>query len=88
MATVIPCPFFYSDGRKCRGHITRVEAYKADVSWTPDNEGKWRPSIGEPRSHYHLFCSEKGNHAGWKREDDSRLKFYGGDLAKLGIVLE
>jgi hypothetical protein len=88
MATVIPCPFVYSGGRKCRGHITHVEAYKADVSWTPDKEGKWRPSIDEPRSHYHLFCSEKGNHAGWGREDDTRLKFYRRDLPKLGIVLE
>jgi hypothetical protein len=88
MATRIPCPFVYSGGRKCPGHITHIEAYKADISWTPDNEGKWRPSIGEPRSHYHLFCSEKGNHAGIRRQDDSRLKFYYRELAKLGIVLE
>ena len=84
----IPCPFVYADGRKCTGHITHVEAYKVDVSWRPDREGKWQLSIGEPRSHYHVFCSEKGNHAGTMRADDPRLKYYYGDLIKLGIKLE
>ena len=41
---------------------------------------KWRVGIGEPRSHYHVFCSEKGNHAGVRRSDDDRMKFYFGDL--------
>jgi hypothetical protein len=36
--------------------------------------------IGGPRSHYHVFCSEKGNHAGYGREDSSKLKFYYSDL--------
>jgi hypothetical protein len=67
LEAITPCPFVYANGRKCTGHITHVEAYKADVSWRPDGEGNWRPSIGEPRSHYHLFCSEKGNHAGYAK---------------------
>jgi hypothetical protein len=75
MSTIeIPCPFVYANGKKCPGHITRVEAYKADVTWTPDADGKWKPRVGEPRSHYHLFCSEKGNHAGTRGQD--RLKCY------------
>jgi hypothetical protein len=88
MTTKIACPFVYANGRKCPGHITHVEAYKADVSWKPDDQGKWRPSISEPRSHYHVFCSEKGNHASSMRSDDSRLKFYLRDLVKLGITLD
>ena len=76
MANEIACPFVYANGRKCPGHIIRVEAYKADVSWTPDKDGQWRPSIGEPRSHYHLFCSEKGNHAGIRGEDHPSMKRY------------
>jgi hypothetical protein len=35
-------------------------------------------SVGEPRSHYHLYCSEKGNHAGYGRED--AVKRYYQDL--------
>jgi hypothetical protein len=33
-------------------------------------------SVGEPRSHYYVFCSEKGNHAGNVGGDDQRMKFY------------
>jgi hypothetical protein len=60
----VPCPLVYASGRKWPGHITHVEAYRADVTRSPDVDGRWRPSVGEARSHYHLFCSEKGNHAG------------------------
>jgi hypothetical protein len=76
----IPCPFVYANGKPCTGHITRVEAYKADIAWQRDASGNWRLSIGQPRSHFHLFCSEKGNHAGYNRQDDSRMKFYGNQL--------
>jgi hypothetical protein len=76
----IPCPFVYANGKVCTGHIVRVEAYKADIAWTPDTEGRWHASINQPGSHYHLFCSEKGNHAGYGRADDSRMKFYLSDL--------
>jgi hypothetical protein len=71
--TVIRCPFEYASGKKCDGHIVRVEAYKADLIWQYDASG-WSFDHGRPRSHYHLFCSEKGNHAGFKREN--ALKFY------------
>ena len=74
MAKELPCPFVYANGRRCTGHITHIEAYKADVTWRPDHDGKWRPSVGEPRSHYHLFCSEKGNHAGSARDDHPQMK--------------
>jgi hypothetical protein len=72
----IPCPFTYANGKACPGHIVSVEAYKADVAWSMNDDGTWQVAIGRPRSHYHLFCSKKGNHAGYKRQDDSRLKFY------------
>jgi hypothetical protein len=72
---------------KCTGYITHVEAYKADIEWKPDNDGRWRPSVGEPRSHYHLFCSQKGNHAGYASEDDPRMKFYLSELPE-GLKLE
>jgi hypothetical protein len=87
MVREVPCPFVYAKGRKCSGHIIRVEAYKADVTWTPDQDGRWRPSVGAPRSHYHLVCSEKGNHAGWRGEDDPRMKCYLSQLPE-GLKLE
>jgi hypothetical protein len=87
MANRIPCPFVYAKGRKCTGHIVRVEAYKADITWTPDGDGRWRPSIGAPRSHYHLFCSEKGNHAGYGRSDSDQMKCYPNRLPD-GLKLE
>ena len=78
----ISCPFEYSGGRFCKGHIVRVEAYKADVEWSLEGNDEWRISIGEPRSHYHVFCSEKCNHAGSVRYGDDRMKFYGSELPK------
>jgi hypothetical protein len=69
----IACPFMYAKGKRCSGHIVRVAAFKADLEWTQKPDGSWKLSVGEPRSHYHLYCSEKGNHAGIIGED--ALKF-------------
>lgn len=77
-AQLIPCPFVYSKGKRCSGHVVKVEAFKADLEWTPDADGAWSLSIGSPRSRYHLFCSEKENHAGAVRPD--ALKFYWAEL--------
>jgi hypothetical protein len=71
----IPCPFVYANGRTCTGHVVRVEAYKADVTWSLDADGRWDFDF-HPRSHYHVFCSEKGNHAGFRRRDSEGLKFW------------
>jgi hypothetical protein len=79
LADRIACPFFYANGKACPGHIVRVEAYKADIDWALDGSGKWLFGFG-PRSHYHLFCSEKGNHAGFKRQDDPQMKFHWREL--------
>ncbi len=73
------CPFVYANGKACSGHIVRVEAYKADLDWSLDKSGVWQFSFG-PRSHYHLFCSEKGNHAGPRRPDDPQMKAHWRDL--------
>jgi hypothetical protein len=72
----IPCPFVYANGKNCPGHITRVEAYKADLSWDRQADGTWKFEWDGPRSHYHVFCSLKGNHAGYGRPDDSQMKLY------------
>ena len=80
MMKTIPCPFVYANGRKCPGHITRVEAYGVEIEWCPDSQGNWQLSISQPRSHYHLFCSEKGNHAGVRGSDSEQMNFYGNKL--------
>ncbi len=71
----IPCPFVYANGRSCTGRVVRVEAYKADIAWSTDADGCWSFDF-QPRSHYHVFCSEKGNHAGFRRQDPTALKFW------------
>ena len=70
----IPCPFVYANGRRCQGHVKRVEAYKADLAWEAEADGSWSFSA-RPRSHFHVFCSLKDNHAGFRRDADD-LKFY------------
>ena len=80
MTAKIPCPFVYANGKKCAGYIERVEAYKADIEWAVDADGKWVFRVGAPRSHYHVFCSAKNNHAGWMRPDNYQMKFYLNDL--------
>jgi len=74
----VPCPYVYKSGKRCTGTITRVEAYKADLVWDRDADGSWNLLWDRPRSHYHLFCSEKWNHAGVGRSD--ALKYYDSDL--------
>ena len=75
----VACPFVYANGRVCGGRITRVEAYKADVTWTADKHERWSFDF-TPRSHFHLFCSEKGNHAGFGRADPEQMKFWSDTL--------
>lgn len=70
----IQCPFIYANGRRCTGSVNRIEAYKADVLWELKGD-RWEFGW-DPRSHYHLFCSEKGNHAGYARSDSDKMKFY------------
>ena len=53
-----PCPFVYANDKPCSGRIVRIEAYKADLSWEAVTDSEWTLSW-EPRSHFHLFCSEK-----------------------------
>ena len=71
----IPCPFVYSSGKRCTGHIVRIEAYNARVDWTFREPADWRFGIS-PRSHFYLFCSMKSNQAGHVRSDDPQTKFY------------
>jgi hypothetical protein len=58
----------------------RVEAFKADLSWELQPDGRWQFDYSQPRSHFHVFCSEKGNHAGYSKPDNYQMKFYFGDL--------
>lgn len=71
----VPCPFIYANGKKCPGHVVRIEGYKADLEWKLKEEG-WSFGCSSPRSHYHLFCSEKDNHAGVRGSDSEKMKFY------------
>jgi len=46
----IPCPFVYANGRACVGHVVRVEAYKADITWYLDAKGYWDLNSGRDRT--------------------------------------
>ncbi len=70
----VPCPFVYSRGKLCGGFVVRVEAYRADLEWVREDDGGYRFGWS-PRTHYHVLCSERGNHAGI-RGDDGRMKFW------------
>jgi hypothetical protein len=69
----LPCPFVYAKGRKCKGNIIRVEAYRADLTWTLKQDGSWRFDW-QPGTHFHMFCSEKGNHSGYIVPDSEQMK--------------
>jgi hypothetical protein len=62
MAT-FPCPYVYPSGDRYGGRIVKVEAFNTDLRWTFDESGNSIFSHSQRRSHFHLFCSEKGNHA-------------------------
>jgi hypothetical protein len=46
MADPIPCPFVYSTGKRCTGHVAKVEAYNADLEWSFDTSNGWTFSAG------------------------------------------
>jgi len=68
----LPCPYVSPKGERCPGHIVKVEAFNADLSWTFDESGNWTFHHSQPRSQYHLFCSEKGNHADDRRPEQMK----------------
>ena len=79
MTKKIPCPFVYASGKQCTGHIVKIETYKADLEWELKDDGTW--GFGHaPLTQYHLFCSEKSNHAGYIGSDSDQLKFYADQL--------
>jgi hypothetical protein len=53
----------------------RIETYKADLTWERDGAGKWRFDFRQ-RTHLHLYCSLKGIHAGFKRQDPRAMKYW------------
>jgi len=71
----IACPLIYATGKACAGHIARIEAFKAELWWVQAEDGRWSFEFS-PRSHYHLFCSLKNNHAGDLRPDHPQMKFH------------
>ena len=84
----LDCPFIYASGQRCRGRIVRIEAYKAELVWSLAEDGRWIFNFS-PRSHYHLFCSLKGNHAGSLRPDDPQMKLRDRDLSdELRAILD
>lgn len=77
--TKIPCPYTYANGKRCPGYVAGVERYHVTAEWTYDvGADRWELGVWDDGTHFHLFCSEKGNHAGVRRED--ALKLWGREL--------
>ena len=77
-ADAITCPFRYANGRRCEGVVVRMELYKSDLTWDSNDGRDWGFGI-QPRSHFHIFCSLRGNHAGFQR-DPYQMKFWYAEL--------
>ena len=61
--TPFPCPYVFPDSRRCPGHLVKIEAFNADLSWVLGESGGWVFNHAQPRSRYQLFCSERSGHA-------------------------
>ncbi len=70
----IKCPFVCADGEQCTSRLVRIEAYEAKIEWRQQADGSW-DFDSAPRSHYHLFCSAQGNHAGSITSANQRMEF-------------
>ena len=81
-----PCPYLFPNGQRCPGHVVRVEAFHADLSWALGENGEWTFSHSQPRSQYHLFCSEKGNHDGDRRPEQMNVYLSGMSDDLLALV--
>jgi hypothetical protein len=72
----IPCPYVYPSGERCTGYIVRIEAYQAELAWSFQTDGTRKFQAGQPRSHYHLFCSESGSHGGESGSEAEAMKVW------------
>jgi hypothetical protein len=81
-----PCPYVYPSGDRCGGRIVKVEAFNADLRWTLDESGNSTFSHSQPRSHYHLFCSEKGSHADDPHPEQKRCYMINMPDELLGVI--
>lgn len=77
------CPFVYSTGKRCKGYIKSLELIKVNLHIELSEDDKVTSiSFNPPRYHVHLYCSEKGNHAGTMRPHSEQLKVWWNDLPK------
>lgn len=76
----IPCPFVYSTGKNCEGHIESAWQ-RAKVVWNWEfRDGEWIRTESrtiDTTSHIHLICSLKNNHAGSQRPTPQVMKVWG-----------
>jgi len=69
------CPFTYSNGRKCKGYIRKIKLIKVNLEIELSEDGKITDIFCIPSDyHVHLYCSQKGNHAGFARRDSEQMK--------------
>jgi len=74
------CPFIYKSGKRCDGYVCEVKIIKAKIYLKLDPEGNVIDADIDTPYHIHVYCSKKENHAGWRRHDDERMKFWDNGL--------
>ena len=74
MASAIPCPFVYANGKHCTGTVRLARAYGPA-------RGRNYVERDDVRK-YRLWCSEKDDHAGSVSSSagKDRMEFYPGQL--------
>jgi hypothetical protein len=60
----IACQQACADGRRCTGHVIRVETEHAGLVWQRGQDGVWQAALGTPRTRYRLICSAPAGHVG------------------------
>jgi hypothetical protein len=73
----IQCPFVYATGKRCEGEVVRIERYHVTAVWEPPT---WQVGVHDVGTHFHVFCSLKGDHTGTRGR--SRLRYLGTELPK------
>jgi len=74
------CPFIYTNGKRCNGYVNRIEVIKANIKFAVDKKDNLEFSGLNSNHHIHLYCSKKGNHAGYHKLPPEAMKLWLNEL--------
>lgn len=74
------CPFVYSNGKECDGYVKELKIIKANIRIYLTQDNRVTDINFYTPYHVHLYCSKKGNHAGYRRLDPPEMKIWFNEL--------